>query len=88
MDGISGKTKTELTLATARENKTASEAEEKDLKKFNPATMQNGEVFSPALECKRMLQIDGNRGAISNRKYAKREVERRYYRDAPDFQYF
>ena len=55
-------------MATARENKTADEAEREDLKKFNPAVRQDGVVFSAAKECKRMLEIDGTTGAKSNRK--------------------
>ena len=76
MDGVNGTTKTKLTMATARQLRTAEESEIVDVKKFSAHTVKDGVAVSAALEAKRMLEIDGITGAKSNKKYQKREASR------------
>ena len=74
--GINGVSKTELTVASARELKHANEANVLDTKKFSAHTVQDGIAFSASQECKRLLEIDGTTGAKSDKKYQKRESNR------------
>ena len=55
VDGVNGKTKTELTRASGNQLKTAAEAYDRsagDTKKFSAAVMEGSIGCSPALECK------------------------------------
>ena len=71
LDGVNGTTKTQLTMATARQLRTAEESESVDIKKFSAHTVKDGVAVSAALEAKRILEIDGNSDAKSNRKHQK-----------------
>ena len=44
-----------------------------DVRKLSAATMIDGKLNSPAQECKRWLDFEGNHGAKSNKKNNKRE---------------
>ena len=76
---MNGRTKTELTRASANQLKTAAEVDDEsavDTKKFAAAVMEGSKGCSPALECKRLLEFEGTTGKKSNRKYQKRENSR------------
>ena len=61
VDGVNGRTKTELTCASANQLKTAAEVDDEsavDTKKFAAAVMEGSNGCSPALECKRLLEFE------------------------------
>ena len=77
VDGINGMSKTKLTLESAKKLKAADEAKDDSVGRFASHSMVDGEGFSAAAECKRMLEIDGTEGVKSVIKSEKRETNRK-----------
>ena len=55
----------------------ASESDQVDTKKFGGHVMKDGVQSSAAAECKRLIETDGTTGAKSDRKYKKREDDKK-----------
>ena len=81
---MNGTTKTEFSLASGNQMKTAAEVDDEsaaDTKKFAAAVMEGSKGRSPALECKRLLEFEGTTGKKSNRKNNKRERTAELFRE-------
>lgn len=76
IDRVNGVKKPQLTIESARELKNATEVDDLRLKKFSRFVKKHGAVFSTSIECKRLIEIDDNEGIKSDKKYAKREINR------------
>ena len=77
VDGVNGLSKTKLTQESAKQLKTADEANDDSVNRFASHSMVDGKAFSAAKECKRMLEIEGNQGVKSVIKSEKREGTRK-----------
>ena len=77
VDGVNGLSKTKLTQESAKKLKAADEAKDGSVNRFASHSMVDGEAFSAAAECKRMLEIEGNEGVKSVIKSEKRQANRK-----------
>ena len=78
VNGLNASNKTKFTLGSANQLKAADEAYDYSLRQFAAHSMVlDGIVFSAAAECKRMLKLDGIKGAKSVVQSEKREKNRK-----------
>ena len=78
VDWLNASSKTKLTFESAKQLKAADETIDDSVRKFAAHSMVDGTgFFSAAAECKRMLKLDGTKGAKSIVKFEKREKNRK-----------